>query len=86
MIRIPKSVSPKKDLPEVPGEEGEEKLPHDEEIFDDDAAEDALAPTHKLNGQHEGGLENARLKINKNAWKRMLKKTLEAWYCKRVEE
>ncbi len=57
----------KRDLPEVPGEEGEKKLSDDEEIFDDDAAEDALAPTHKLNGQHEGGLENASLKINKNA-------------------
>jgi hypothetical protein len=56
----------KRDLPEVPGEEGEEKLPYDEEIFDDNTAEDALAPTYKLNGQHEGGLENARLKINKN--------------------
>jgi hypothetical protein len=54
-------------LPEVPGEEGEEKLPDDEEIFNDNTAEDALAPTHKLNGQHEGGLENARLKINKDA-------------------
>ncbi len=51
----------------MPGEEGEEKLPDDEEIFDDDAAEDALAPTHKFNGQHEGRLENARLNINKNA-------------------
>jgi hypothetical protein len=49
-------------LPEVPGEKGKEKLPYHEEIFDDDTAEDALAPTHKLNGQHEGGLENARLK------------------------
>jgi hypothetical protein len=58
---------PQKDLPEVPGEEGEKKLPHDEEIFDDNAAKDALAPTHKLNGQHEGGLENARLKIKKDA-------------------
>jgi hypothetical protein len=75
MIRIPKSVSPKTDLPEVPGEEGEEKLPDDEEIFNDNTAEDALAPTHKLNGQHEGGLENTRLKINKNLkkfWKRTL--------------
>jgi hypothetical protein len=54
-------------LPEVPGEEGEKKLPDDEEIFDDNTAEDVLAPTHKLNGQHEGGLENARLKMNKDA-------------------
>jgi hypothetical protein len=54
-------------LPEVPGEEGEKKLPDDEEIFDDNTAKDALAPTHKLNGQHEGGLENTRLKVNMNA-------------------
>ncbi len=54
-------------MPELPGEEGEEKLPDDEEIFDDNTAEDALAPTHKLNGQHEGGLENTRLKINMEA-------------------
>jgi hypothetical protein len=68
---------PKKYLPEVPGEEGEEKLPNDKEIFDDDATEDALAPTHKLNGQHEGGLENARLKMNKNAREIWRKKMLE---------
>ncbi len=67
----------------MPGEEGEKKLPDDEEIFDDNTAEDALAPTHKLNGQHEGGLENARLKINKNAWEILEKnawKTLEAYF------
>ncbi len=68
---------PKRDLPEVPGEEGEEKLPDDEEIFNDNTAEDALAPTHKLNGQHEGGLENARLKINKDAWENFWKRMLE---------
>ena len=49
----------------MPGEEGEEKLPDDEEIFDDNTAEDALAPTHKLNGQHESGLKNSCLKIKK---------------------